>query len=191
MKDIKPIDSVLFEIVKDYGFNYQTVENIISSLYDIPGKKFYSKTHRIIKDRTALIITAIRKSESNITRINEDIAEIECPLPLIITRFNRPENYCIPQDRKYALLDADKISYPIELRKWKKGDRFMPLGMKSFKKLSDFFIDYKLSIPEKENVWLLTSGEDIIWIVDYRIDERFKINNTTRNILLIEYKKSI
>ena len=191
LKDIKPIDSVLFEIVKDYGFNYQTVENIISSLYDIPGKKFYSKTHRIIKDRTALIITAIRKSESNITRINEDIAEIECPLPLIIARFNRPENYCIPQDRKYALLDADKISYPIELRKWKKGDRFMPLGMKSFKKLSDFFIDYKLSIPEKENVWLLTSGEDIIWIVDYRIDERFKINNTTRNILLIEYKKSI
>ena len=87
-------------------------------------------------------------------------------------------------------MDFSKIKYPLELRKWRQGDRFIPLGMSNFKKLSNFFIDYKLSIPDKEAVWIITSGDDIIWIVNYRIDDRFKVDDDTRDILVIEYKEN-
>jgi tRNA(Ile)-lysidine synthase len=120
--------------------------------------------------------------------IREDIAEIASPVGLVIKKIKRPEEYRIPQDPRYGVFDADKISFPVELRKWRQGDRFIPLGMKGLKKLSDFFIDNKLSIPEKEDIWILVSGKNIIWIVNYRIDERVKVSNDTKNILLIEHR---
>ncbi len=188
---IKPLNTILYEIIKDYGFNYQTVKNIISGMAEKPGKKFYSKTHRIIKDRKHLIITDIKKSDYSVTTIDDDIAEITHPVQLIFKKFTRPDNYCVPEDKKYGVIDSTKIIYPLKLRKWKQGDRFVPLGMKNSKKLSDFFIDQKLSIPDKEDVWLLISGEQIIWIVNLRIDERVKVDDYTKNILLIEYKENI
>lgn len=187
----KPVNIILFEIIRDYGFNYQTVENIISNLSDISGKQFFSKTHRIIKDRKHLMITGIRKSDYAISSIDDNIAEISHPVHLAFTRFTKPDNYILPEDKKYAVINNDKITYPVKLRKWKEGDRFMPLGMKNTKKLSDFFIDNKLSIPDKEDIWLLVSDEQIFWIVNFRIDERFKVDSKTRNILLIEYFERI
>ena len=189
LKILKPVNTVLFEIIKDFGFNFKTVKSIISSLSDTSGKKFYSKTHRIIKDRSYLIVTDIEKIDYTAIKIKADVAEIATPVSLSFNRFKRPENYHIPEETKYAVLDFNKIKYPLELRKWKQGDRFKPLGMNHFKKLSNFFIDYKFSIPEKEAVWIITSGEDIIWVVNHRIDDRFKVDNDTKNILVIEYKE--
>lgn len=190
LKVLKPVNTVLFEIIRDYGFNYKTVKNIISTLAETPGKKFYSKTHRIIKDRSYLIVTDIEKIDYTAIKIKADVAEIATPVSLSFNRFKRPENYRIPEETKYAVLDFNKIKYPLELRKWRQGDRFTPLGMNNFKKLSNFFIDYKLSIPDKEAVWIITSGDDIIWIVNYRIDDRFKVESNTRDILVIEYKEN-
>jgi tRNA(Ile)-lysidine synthase len=190
LKVLKPVYTVLYEIIKDFGFNYKTVKSIISSLADTPGKKFYSKTHRIIKDRSFLIVTDIEKRDYSSVKIKADVAEIAEPVSLSFSKFNRPEKYNIPKETKYAVLDYNKISYPLELRKWRQGDRFIPLGMNNRKKLSNFFIDYKLSIPEKEAVWIITSGEDIIWIVNYRIDERYKVDRNTTDILVIEYKEN-
>jgi tRNA(Ile)-lysidine synthase len=189
LKVLKPVNTVLFEIIKDYGFNYKTVRNIISNLADTPGKKFYSKTHRIIKDRSFLIVTDIEKGDHSSVKIKADVAEIAEPVSLIFSKFSRPEKYNIPKETRYAVLDYNKIKYPLELRKWRQGDRFIPLGMTNHKKLSNFFIDYKLSIPEKEAVWIITSGEDIIWIVNYRIDDRYKVDRNTKEILVIEYKE--
>ncbi len=190
LKVLKPVYTVLYEIIKDYGFNYKTVKSIISSLADAPGKKFYSKTHRIIKDRSFLIVTNIEKRDYSSVKIKADVAEIAEPVSLSFSKFSRPEKYNIPKETKYAVLDYNKIKYPLELRKWRQGDRFIPLGMNNHKKLSNFFIDYKLSIPEKEAVWIITSGEDIIWIVNYRIDERYKVDRNTTDILVIEYKEN-
>ena len=85
--------------------------------------------------------------------------------------------------RHIAWLDRDKLQFPLILRKWKTGDYFRPLGMKGMKKLSDFFVDEKFSLPEKENCWLLANGEEIVWIVGFRLDERYKITPETKNIL--------
>jgi tRNA(Ile)-lysidine synthase len=189
LKLLKPVNTVLFEIIKDYGFNFKTVKNIISSLSDTSGKKFYSKTHRIIKDRSFLIITDIEKIDYTAIKIKADIAEIATPVSLSFNRFKRPGKFRIPVENKYAVLDFNKLKYPLELRKWRQGDRFKPLGMDHFKKLSNFFIDSKLSIPDKEAVWIITSGEDIIWVVNYRIDDRFKVDDDTKEILVIEYKE--
>ncbi|MDD4236859.1 MAG: tRNA lysidine(34) synthetase TilS, partial [Bacteroidales bacterium] len=89
----------------------------------------------------------------------------------------------IPKTENIACLDSEILQFPLHLRKWKDGDKFMPLGMKNFKKLSDFFTDLKFSLFDKENTWLLCSGKDIIWVVGYRIDDRFKITPNTRDVL--------
>ena len=190
LKVLKPVNTVLYEIIKDYGFNYKTVKNIVSNLGDTPGKKFYSATHRVIKDRSFLIVTEIEKRDYSTIKIKADVAEIAEPVSLSFNKFKRPEKYIIPKETKYAVMDYNKIKYPLELRKWRQGDRFIPLGMSNHKKLSNFFIDYKLSIPEKEAAWIITSGEDIIWIVNYRIDERYKVDRNTTDILVIEYKEN-
>ena len=83
-----------------------------------------------------------------------------------------------------AQLDFDKLLFPLTLRKWRDGDRFKPLGMNRFKKLSDFFIDNKFSIIEKTNQWLLCSGTDIVWIVGHRIDDRYKVDTTTKKVYI-------
>ena len=191
LKEIKPLDIILYEIIRDFGFNFQITKNIIAGLPDIPGKKYYSKTHRIIKDRKHLIITSIKKYGDTITNIDSGVAEVLHPVHLTFTNFQGSTEYPIPKDRKYAALDSNKVNYPLKLRKWKQGDRFMPLGMKNSRKLSDFFIDNKLSIPDKEDIWLLLSGDQIIWIVNFRIDDRVKVDSATKNILLIEYKENV
>ncbi len=191
LKTVRPLNTVLYEIIKDYGFNYQTVKNIISGLNGIPGKKFFSATHRIVKDRKYLIITDNKRSDFKLTMVDDGVAEIEYPVPLTFSRFVRPENYYIPKDKKWAVIDAGKVSFPMKLRKWKQGDRFIPLGMKNSKKLSDFFTDQKLSVPDKEDIWLLISGSQIVWIVNFRIDDRVKVDDNTNDILLIEYRQGI
>jgi len=88
--------------------------------------------------------------------------------------------------RNRVLLDRDKLQFPLILRKWQSGDYFMPFGMKGLKKLSDFFIDEKFSLPEKEKCWLLANGEEIVWIVGYRPDERYKVTPETEHLLVLE-----
>ena len=84
-----------------------------------------------------------------------------------------------------ACLDFDKLQFPLTIRKWQQGDAFYPLGMKRRKKLSDFFIDQKLSLKEKEQIWLLCSGNNIIWIIGRRIDHRYRVTVATKEILSI------
>ena len=88
------------------------------------------------------------------------------------------------------MLDYDKLEFPLILRKWEKGDFFFPLGMKGTKKLSDFFIDNKISIPEKEQIWVLCSTTKIIWVVGMRISERFKISEKTKKAYIVQLFKN-
>ena len=97
--------------------------------------------------------------------------------------FKEFENiYTFDKSPDTATVDYDKLVFPLELRKWKQGDTFYPLGMKGKKKLSDFFIDNKVPLNQKENTWLLTSEGKIVWVVGMRIDERFKVTGKTKKL---------
>jgi tRNA(Ile)-lysidine synthase len=93
------------------------------------------------------------------------------------------------KDSAIAALDYDKLDFPLKLRKWRKGDVFQPLGMRGKKKLSDFFIDKKLSVFEKQNSWVVCSDEQIIWVVGMRIDERFKLVDESQKVYLVQLNK--
>ena len=186
VKSLYPLQSILFELINPFGFSKSQVKDIIKSFDGIPGKQFYSTTHRVIRDRENLIIEELTLKQQKDYYIDADTEHTEIPLNLAISKFELDEGFEITKSNKIGYFDFDKLEFPLILRKWKKGDYFMPLGMKNLKKLSDFFIDNKLSLSDKENIWLLESYNKIIWIVGQRIDERFKITEKTRMVLKIE-----
>ncbi len=182
--------SVLFELLRPYGFNSNVIGDIIKTISGIPGKQFYSPTHRLIRDRYNFILFEDREVSGDEHYINSEVEVIDKPITLKIKTFSKSDDYSFSTDSDIAHFDADKIDFPLVLRRWRKGDFFRPLGMRGFKKLSDFFIDQKLSIADKESVWLLQSGEDIVWVVGMRMDDRFKISNRTKKILEVKFVKN-
>ncbi len=183
---LHPLATHLYELLRKWNFSRELVPDIISSLAASPGKKFYSPSHRIVKDRDHLIVTPLPAETVNRYYVEEEVEKLDHPLKV---RFARTKNYSgfkIPANRKTACLDLDLLHFPLIIRKWQKGDYFQPLGLNGLKKLSDFFIDNKLSLVEKEKVWLLTSNNRIAWIMGHRIDDRFKITERTKEILMIE-----
>ena len=185
---LKPLKTYLYEFLLPYDFSFPIVCDIADALGNISGKQFFSPSHRLIKDRDLLIITKRRNDveEEGPVYISKTDDLIEYPVNIEIKRFHFDTNFKIPSSRMIACLDMDKLSFPLKLRKWKKGDYFFPLGMKTRKKISDFFIDNKFSIIDKENTWLLCSGRRITWVVGYRIDDRFKVTQDTRNIIQLK-----
>ena len=186
LKKLGYISTYLHEILNKLGFSNTQVQDIANSLDSISGKQFFTLTHRLIKDRTELIIEEISTPNKQNYFIDYSNDKLELPIKLDISKFEINENFKIIKDGNIGLFDLDLIDFPLTLRKWKNGDCFIPLGMKNLKKVSDFFIDNKLSLSEKENTWIIESGNKIIWIVGKRIDERFKISNKTKTILKIE-----
>jgi tRNA(Ile)-lysidine synthase len=117
------------------------------------------------------------------------VEEVQEPIKLRVKKFERAEGWRIPRDRDVACIDYDKLVFPLILRRWQHGDYFKPLGLDHLKKLSDFFVDRKYSRLEKEQAWLLTCGEKVVWVVGDRLDERFKVDRYTRHILQITYQR--
>lgn len=186
LKEIEP-EAVLFEILSSYGFNSSTVNDAYKSLYGQSGKVFYSDSHRVVKDRDLLLIESVDGSDDDDRyEITENDVEINKPVNLSIDRLKVSENVYFTGGSNTLYVDSDKLQYPLILRKWKLGDWFIPFGMKGKKKLSDFFCDNKFSLTEKENTWLLCSGEDIIWIVGYRADDRYKIVSGSKELMKIK-----
>ena len=139
-----------------------------------------------MKDRDNLIITKAKEHFPDFFHISEKDSVLETPIFMHITKLKKENNFTIPKDTHIACLDGDKMTFPLILTKWKRGDSFFPLGMKNSKKVSDFFIDEKTNLIEKHNTWILKSDEKIAWIVGKRIDDRFKITEKTKNIILLE-----
>jgi tRNA(Ile)-lysidine synthase len=184
LKKLDPLHAYLFEFLTPFGFNDDAVSGILLSLDGIPGKFFYSPSHRLLIDRHNLIVSPLPVStEKNLSfLIKKNETSIHYPVNLKISKFNRTSTFCIPKELEIACLDADKLVFPLEIRKWKKGDVFFPLGASGKKKLSDFFTDHKFSRIEKENCWLLCSDKTIAWIVGHRIAHPFRITARTKNV---------
>lgn len=176
---------LLFEILSEYNFNSVVVGEIFNSIQTDSGKQFYSKTHRVVKDRNLLFITSIEEKEERIFYIEKDDIELFEPLNLNLEKLPAID-FKISKESNIACLDLEFLEFPLLIRKWRQGDYFQPLGMTGLKKLSDFFIDEKIPLHEKENIWILCSGKKIIWIMGHRIDNRFKITSETKQVFKIE-----
>lgn len=194
LKSHGQISTYLYEFLSHYNFSFAVVEDIIKSMDDISGKQFYSETYRLLKDREYLIIAPLSNESSNQFGddyfIEKEQSEITKPLNLSFSFIENFNEFKISKDSSIASLDSSKLEFPLTLRKWKKGDYFYPFGMNKKKKLSDFFIDEKISIIDKENIWLICSGEKIAWIAGHRIDNRFRISKNTKQIFQITKKKN-
>ena len=177
---LNPLHSYLYELLSAYGF--YAVEAISKALQGQSGKQFFSATHQLVVDRENIFISLLNK-ENEVFEITEKTISLVYPLEI---NFKVMADKTIIYDNNIAQLDVDKLKFPLTLRKWKQGDKFMPLGMKKFKKLSDFFIDSKFSIIDKQEQWLLCSGVDIVWVLGCRIDERYKLESNTKKVYIAQ-----
>lgn len=174
----------LHEYLSPLGFSPRIIYQVVQTFDSEPGKIFYSSTHKLIKDRDFFLLAKRDSATETRYYIDEDITELHQPLDLFIEIKEWKEGFIIPGDSSIACLDFHELHFPLILRKWQKGDYFQPLGLQGLKKLSDFFIDKKLSLIEKANTWVLASGNKIVWVIGHRIDERFKIKPGTSKIWL-------
>ncbi len=180
--------SFLRETLLKYHFTPDAIRNILHSLKGQPGKIFISSTHRLVKDRKALLLNALeheQEDKEQVFYIEHPGQSIHIPLKLELQTEPWVPGYSFSPDPAVACLDAEKLSFPLMIRHWKHGDYFRPLGMENMMKVSDFFINSHMSIPEKENAWLLVSEGKIAWIIGRRIDNGFKVTEATQNMLCI------
>jgi tRNA(Ile)-lysidine synthase len=174
--------TLLFEILRTYGFAHAVAQKVLQAA-DHPGRRFYSGSHRLLCDRQRLILQTLSQEDAQEYPIDLTVAEWQGPVQLNISRFDVCTGYRPDTSPDIACIDGDQLQEPLLLRRWQAGDRFRPLGMQQMKKLSDFFIDQKLSLFEKEKIWLLTAAGQIVWVVGHRIDDRYKISkNSTHGI---------
>ena len=185
IKELSHPKAYLYEILKEYGF--KEWDDVVNLLDAQSGKQLFSETHRLVKDREHFLLesrtTQIEKESLLIFENEENISKDDFFLSIITTKNIGDLN------QNLVHIDKDKLQFPLKLRKWKQGDYFYPFGMNGKKKLSKFFKDEKFSLIDKENTWLLCSNEDIVWVVNKRLDNRFKITDKTQNILQIVFKK--
>ncbi len=182
-----PLRTICFEIFKGYHFSAAQTDDLVRLMGSTNGKFIASPSHRVIKNRCWLIIAPLENIEASHVIIDQNHDHFTYPqgtLSLKISMRQSLEN--ISPATGSALLDADKIQFPLLLRKWKTGDYFYPLGMTKKKKLARFFIDQKLSKTDKEKIWVLVMDSQILWVVGQRIDNRFSIQPSTKKILTIK-----
>lgn len=175
--------SLIYALLSPYGFSEKQVEEVLRLAQRESGKYITaaSGSHRIIRHRHWFILAPVQGTGIDIYVIEENMPALSFAggkLYLKVTAPGTPGT-----DPKIAMLDRSAISFPLLLRRWKPGDYFYPLGMKKKKKLARYFIDHKFSATEKEKVWVLESGQRIVWIVGHRIDDRFKLTAATKEVM--------
>ena len=184
-----PLPTVLYEIIKEFGFTALQTEDVVSLLQSDTGKYIQSATHRIIKNRSWLIITPLKNELSINILVEQSDKKIVFEQGEITLQLKPVAQHHLQTDPCMAQLDASHIKFPLLLRKWKTGDYFYPLGMDKKKKVSRFLIDQKCSLTQKELVWVLEMDKKILWILGMRIDNRFKITPGTKSILSLTFKR--
>ena len=173
--------TVLFELLRSFGFAAPQCRQIMDALDAQPGKQFLSSSHRLIKDRSHLFVYPLATADEEYT-----IADIHAldglPVALNLTVEDAPVSVAVTSDE--AFFDMEQVHFPLTLRHWREGDRFQPFGMRGSRKLSDYFKDLKLNLEQKNHVWLLCDAEGhVLWLVGLRASGRAAVTNTTRQVL--------
>lgn len=177
----------LAEILKDFGFTYAQAKKIWTSRAQISGKIFSSQEYDLVKDRRHWVISPKITVQNLTWKIEENTEILEIPFfKLKMQIIDNQGITNIKKNPKFAGLDFEKLRFPLKIRVWQEGDYFYPLGMEHKKKISDFLIDLKIPRNLKKQVLVLTSEGKIVWVMGYRIDNRFKISEETKKIFELE-----
>ena len=166
-------DILLFELLRPYGFT--DVESVFLSLTKDSGKRFSSGQFSVLKDRDCLVITPVREKQT------------VTPAVSCVVRSLNPDESLPQANEKRCFLDKSVADKSLVVRCWKAGDSFCPLGMHGRKKVSDFLTGMKLSLNEKDNVFVLCADEDIVWVIGYRIDERYKVRDLSGEVAELSF----
>lgn len=170
----------LYQWLKKY--NFTAWEDIYDLVHSQPGKQIFASHHTLLKDRDNLLLFATKAENTAVEyQINVRQKDVKVPLKLSIC----PVDGILEPATNVIFVDESKIHFPLTIRKWKEGDYFYPFGMEGKKKVSKFFKDEKLTLIDKSNQWLLCSKNEIVWIINFRLDNRFKVTTNTTNILKI------
>lgn len=175
---------LLWELIKDLGFKFDQCTKITSDHQ--PGKVFFSEAHQLLVDRKYYIIDRKQLNDIVSQPIEEGQRLAGNGAVMLAMREVSSKDFTLVKDAAVAQLDADRLKFPLLWRKWQAGDYFVPLGMRSEKKVSDFLIDLKVPFNTKADITLLESAGEVVWIVGHRISDRYKVTADTNRILVIE-----
>ena len=180
LKRLENYRAYLYQWLKDFGF---TAWDDIYDLVDaVSGKKVLSSGFVLLKDREVLELFRREHPDAEVYEIEKETTQVNIPLKLSIRRVPDITDTAV----NVIFADEEKLAWPLSVRKWREGDWFYPIGLGGKKKVSKFFKDEKLSLADKAEAWLLCSGENVVWIIGHRMDDRFKVTDTTKNILQIK-----
>ena len=179
--------TILYEIISGFCFTASQLDDAFHLLKAESGKYIASPTHRLIRNRAWLIIAPLPASEAEHILVEKGTIETVFREGTLQFKWLKGENISLPDDANKALLNAADIHFPLLLRPWRQGDYFYPLGMQKKKKLSKFFIDRKLSKTDKEKVWVVESRKKILWVIGQRIDDRFKVEASIKEVMQIQF----
>lgn len=185
LRYVQPLTTVVYEIVKPYGFTAAQTGDILTLLDADTGKYVASSSHRILRNRGWLIISPLPTQENEVPVVIEGEGEyVFAGGVLHISRSGKQTSIDAAGNHE-AYLNSNLLQYPLLLRKWKPGDYFYPLGMRKKKKLARFFIDQKISANDKAKIWVLEMNKQIVWVLGHRIDDRFKIVSDNNPLVYI------
>jgi len=184
LKTVIKDKTLIFELFRQYNLTPAQCGELNELLVASSGKMLYTNSHRIIKDRAQLIITSHKQTDHS-GLCFQNLNEMTDSGSFSEARIEDIGNVIVNSDRYSAFLDADLVTFPLNYRQWKSGDRFAPFGMNGMKKVSDFLVDSKIPLSDKEKVFVLQTGDEIIWLTGYRIDNRFRITDKTKRVLVI------
>lgn len=173
---------ILANILGEFGFSYAQSKEVFQAL-DHSGNTFSNANYQLLVDREAIFIQKIDEKTAFTPVVMEQEGSYEVGEYKI--HISTVESYTFDESANVAYFDADQLAFPLIVRKWQDGDRFTPLGMKGSKKVSDYLINAKISLVEKEKTLVLLSGDEIVWLVGMRISEKFKIKKETKQFLRV------
>lgn len=176
---------LLYEFLKPFGFLPQQCERIYQNISQQTGKIFLSNTHILLKDRDFLIVKRRNENLPNVIICEswEELADNGFTASLMEKKMFSS----FISDPNTIYIDAEKLHFPIEIRRWREGDWFCPFGMTGKQKLSDFFNNNKVNRFQKEQIPLLCADNQIIWVVGMRADNRFRVTESTTHFYKIVY----
>jgi tRNA(Ile)-lysidine synthase len=189
IKNLEPKRLLLYNLLQEFGFNETTIDDLIQSLDKHPGRTFETANFLLLLDRDKLILSKKNTQQGEALQISANEREFNYgEYKLTILDDDSP---LIIRDNPFAAsVDSDLLIYPLTLREWQHGDHFYPIGMKTRKKLSDFFIDQKVPLHHKKGIPVLVNGNnEIIWLGGYRPDDRYKVTGKTKKVTIFELYK--